>query len=285
MIAPRCWPAVVVVVSWVSLTPAEEFAGKVVGVSDGDTITVLRNRTPIKVRLHGIDCPEIGQDFGSRAKAFTSECLRSGREGRASRHNRYRRTVADVILADGRILNHELVRAGLVGTGRCSGYRYARRTRSSRARCETRPVVAAEPVPPWEWRKTKGEAQPGEFIGNRRTHVYHKPGCPNAASISPGNRMPFNSAGAAEAAGFRPGKDCLTGDGSLVGVVEALIALAPCPVYAAHGRRSMHRGSSFLGLFTSFPTGWADNQSSGSGASSRTRASVRRCSSGSSHRA
>ena len=69
------------------------------------------------------------------------------------------------------------------------------------------------PVPPWEWRKTKGEALPGElagkFIGNRRSRVYHKPGCPNAASISPGNRMPFNSAGAAEAAGFRPGKDCL----------------------------------------------------------------------------
>jgi len=69
------------------------------------------------------------------------------------------------------------------------------------------------PVPPWEWRKTKGEALPGElagkFIGNRRSRVYHKPGCPNAASISPGNRMPFNAAGAAEAAGFRPGKDCL----------------------------------------------------------------------------
>ena len=114
MLAPRCWPAVVVVVSWVSLTPAEEFAGKVVGVSDGDTITVLRNRTPIKVRLHGIDCPEIGQDFGSRAKAFTSELV----FGQVVKvvpwdTDRYGRTVADVILADGRILNHELVRAGL----------------------------------------------------------------------------------------------------------------------------------------------------------------------------
>jgi len=32
--------------------------GKVVGVSDGDTITVLNEKTPIKVRLCGIDCPE-----------------------------------------------------------------------------------------------------------------------------------------------------------------------------------------------------------------------------------
>ena len=68
----------------------------------------------IKVRLHGIDCPEIGQDFGSRAKAFTSELV----FGQVVKvvpwdTDRYGRTVADVILADGRILNHELVRAGL----------------------------------------------------------------------------------------------------------------------------------------------------------------------------
>ena len=150
MLAPRCWPAVVVVVSWVSLTPAEEFSGKVVGVSDGDTITVLRNRTPIKVRLHGIDCPEIGQDFGSRAKAFTSELVFGQVVKVVPRDiDRYGRTVADVILADGRILNHELVRGGpgLVVPEACSGYRYARRTRSGSARCETRPVVAAEPRP------------------------------------------------------------------------------------------------------------------------------------------
>src|SRR5512140_2041621 len=107
MIAPRCWPGVVVVVSWVSLTPAEEFAGKVVGVSDGDTITVLRNRTPIKVRLHGIDCPEIGQDFGSRATAFTAELV-FGQVVKVMPRDiaHYGRTVADVILVDGRILNH-----------------------------------------------------------------------------------------------------------------------------------------------------------------------------------
>jgi micrococcal nuclease len=34
---------------------ADGFTGKVVGISDGDTLTVLRDRTPVKVRLHGID--------------------------------------------------------------------------------------------------------------------------------------------------------------------------------------------------------------------------------------
>ena len=103
------WSAGIVVV--VSLA---QFSGEVVGISDGDTITVLRDRTPIRVRLHGIDCPESGQDFGSRAKAFTSG-LAFGRVVQVvpRGQDRYGRVVADVVLPDGRSLNEELVRAGL----------------------------------------------------------------------------------------------------------------------------------------------------------------------------
>lgn len=43
--------------------------GKVIGVSDGDTITVLdENRVAHKVRLAGIDAPEKAQAFGDRSK-------------------------------------------------------------------------------------------------------------------------------------------------------------------------------------------------------------------------
>ncbi len=42
------------------------------GVSDGDTITVLHSGKPERIRLHGIDCPEKRQAFGNRAKQFTS---------------------------------------------------------------------------------------------------------------------------------------------------------------------------------------------------------------------
>jgi endonuclease YncB( thermonuclease family) len=34
---------------------ADEFSGRVIAISDGDTLTVLRERTPVKLRLHGID--------------------------------------------------------------------------------------------------------------------------------------------------------------------------------------------------------------------------------------
>ncbi len=47
---------------------AADFTGKVVGVSDGDTITVLHNGKGERIGLHGIDCPEKRQAFGNRAK-------------------------------------------------------------------------------------------------------------------------------------------------------------------------------------------------------------------------
>jgi micrococcal nuclease len=62
-----------IVLAWASPARADDFTGKAVGVTDGDTITLLRGRIPVKVPLYGIDTPESGQDFGSRAKQATSE--------------------------------------------------------------------------------------------------------------------------------------------------------------------------------------------------------------------
>lgn len=53
---------------------AQVFEGKVVGISDGDTITVLTDqKRQIKVRLYGVDCPETKQAYGTRARQFTSD--------------------------------------------------------------------------------------------------------------------------------------------------------------------------------------------------------------------
>jgi endonuclease YncB( thermonuclease family) len=56
------------------LIPQLSFAwqGKIVGVSDGDTITVMHSGKGEKIRLYGIDCPERRQAFGTKAKQFTS---------------------------------------------------------------------------------------------------------------------------------------------------------------------------------------------------------------------
>ncbi|TMQ23752.1 MAG: hypothetical protein E6K65_18075 [Nitrospirae bacterium] len=45
-------------------------------------------------------------------------------------------------------------------------------------------------------------------IGNRRSHIYHRPDCPNYSQIAPKNRVEFNSAEEAEAAGYRVATNC-----------------------------------------------------------------------------
>src|SRR5207245_7663620 len=93
---------------------AADFSGRVVGITDGDTIKVMHNGRAEKIRLHGIDCPEKGQPFGTKAKEFTSAMVFGKTVTvRVTDTDRYGRTVADVILPDGRVLNRELVAAGL----------------------------------------------------------------------------------------------------------------------------------------------------------------------------
>ena len=56
-----------------ALSASEQtFTAKVVGVHDGDTITVYDGREQTRIRLEGIDCPETGADFSTRAKQLTS---------------------------------------------------------------------------------------------------------------------------------------------------------------------------------------------------------------------
>ena len=48
---------------------AYEITGRVVGVADGDTLTILdATNTQHKIRLADIDAPESGQPYGNRAK-------------------------------------------------------------------------------------------------------------------------------------------------------------------------------------------------------------------------
>jgi len=94
---------------------AKSFSGKVVKVSDGDTIQVMHEGKAEKIRLAGIDCPESKQPFGQAAKKFVLEiAAQKSVTVYVETTDRYGRTVGEVILPDGRNLNKELVRAGYV---------------------------------------------------------------------------------------------------------------------------------------------------------------------------
>src|SRR5262245_21583656 len=66
------------------------------------------------------------------------------------------------------------------------------------------------PIAPWEWRHGAGTtpAAPGTVVGNRNSHVYHKPSCPSVRRMLEKNRVEFKSAAEAEKAGYRKAGDC-----------------------------------------------------------------------------
>lgn len=95
------------------MASAETIAGKVVGVADGDTVTVLdAGKTQRKIRLSGIDAPEKAQPFGQRSKENLSNLV-FGKQVvvDAGKTDRYGRTVGKVVAGEVDA-NLEQVRAG-----------------------------------------------------------------------------------------------------------------------------------------------------------------------------
>jgi micrococcal nuclease len=217
-----------VVVLWCMLAPlldaAEQFTGKVVGISDGDTLSVLREGKAVKVRLHGVDTPEKAQAFGTQARKLTGDLVFQQTVTIIIRDtDRYGRVVGEVLLPDGRSLNQELVKAGMAWWYRqYTPHDTTLAQLEAEARAAKRGLWAdAHPVPPWQWRK--GEREParttepiasatpsisGPIIGNQKSKVYHWSGCPDYDKVSGKNRVTFPSREAAEQAGYRVAGNC-----------------------------------------------------------------------------
>jgi micrococcal nuclease len=139
--------------------PSWAWSGKVIGVADGDTITVLRDKQPQKIRLYGIDCPEKRQPFGKKAKQFTSELV-FGKvvEIEPVATDRYGRTVA-FVMVENLSVNEELLKGGLAWV-------YARYCKLPLcaewqglqlvAQAEKRGLWGdSNHIPPWEFRRQK----------------------------------------------------------------------------------------------------------------------------------
>ena len=97
---------------FLQLISSQIYDGKVVGVTDGDTITVLVGTEQKKIRLAEIDAPEKSQAFGNLSKMMLSEKV-FGKEVRVtvSNKDRYNRYVGKVT-CNGRNVNEEMVKEG-----------------------------------------------------------------------------------------------------------------------------------------------------------------------------
>lgn len=97
-----------------SISLAEELVGKVIKVSDGDTITVIDSNNQIyKVRLKGIDAPETQQAFGNTSTQSLAELVYD-KEVLITwdKKDKYYRILGKVIV-DGRDANYEQLKKGL----------------------------------------------------------------------------------------------------------------------------------------------------------------------------
>ncbi|MCA1322631.1 thermonuclease family protein [Herbaspirillum sp. alder98] len=94
------------------LTPLAE-AHKVIGIADGDTMTVLVGKKPVKIRLANIDAPEKAQTFGQRSKQSLSDiCWGKDAQFDVQNQDRYGRTVA-VVRCGGIEANRSQVQKGM----------------------------------------------------------------------------------------------------------------------------------------------------------------------------
>lgn len=133
------------------------WSGKVVSVSEGDTLKVSHDGNEEIVRLYGIDTPDNGQPAGLKAKELTS-ALVAGRniEIEPKEKDKYGRTIG-VVRADGVVLNEMIVRNGYAWVFHqycdekfCSDWVKT----EGEARRQKKGMWSEDNiVPPWEWRE------------------------------------------------------------------------------------------------------------------------------------
>lgn len=158
---------------WITLTSAccagEAMSGRVVGVSDGDTLKLLSNdRVEHVIRLAAIDAPEIGhgkskpgQPYGMRSKAKLAEmCFGRVATVELSSGKTYGRLIG-YVHCDGKDANLEMLNAGLAwvypqynkGVRRIQFERAEEKAKASKIGLWASP----SPVSPWEHRHGGGE--------------------------------------------------------------------------------------------------------------------------------
>ena len=210
---------------WLAATSGPTLTGKVVAVHDGDTFTLQSGSSLYKVRLAEVDAPEMGQVFGQQARRFTEE-LALGRRVRVniSLIDKYDRRVGTVIIEDGRVLNEELVHAGLAWYYRVSPVRNPRLQRLEQGAFQNRLGlwVEKDPIPPWEFRREStlpelpATASQVDYdrifhygmVGNRRTKKFRWPACKHYRLSRPRQALIFHSRQQARDMGFQPAADC-----------------------------------------------------------------------------
>ncbi len=158
-------------ISEVSAKPMQSFKARVVRVADGDTVTVVEDGKPdcgkrcrLKIRLLGIDAPEMNMPYGQESKVTLERLIRNANNKITvsfQKKDRYKRYVGK-LEANGKDLNLEMIKLGMAW--------YFKKYRKDVDKADQRLYEKAQdtardrkiglwrdsnPMAPWDWRKLK----------------------------------------------------------------------------------------------------------------------------------
>jgi len=135
-----------------------QLSGKVIAITDGDTFTLLTAQNQqVKIRLHGIDCPEKKQPYFNNAKAYTSSLVFGKQVSvQVKNKDRYGRTIGVVFLEDKRNVNELLLQAGWAWHFKKYDQDARWAAMEQLARRQRKGLWAdPNPIAPWDWRAGK----------------------------------------------------------------------------------------------------------------------------------
>lgn len=135
---------------------AKTITGKVISVWDGDTIRLQSHNTIYKIRLDGIDCPELDQAYGRKARDYTSKLVMEKKvKVKLNGKDMYKRWLGEVFTVSGMSVNKALVRSGFAWQ-----YYHNKDPELTKLQnlARTKKIglwADPKPIPPWQFRKQK----------------------------------------------------------------------------------------------------------------------------------
>lgn len=139
---------------------AEVISGKVVAVLDGNTLEVFTSENETyKILLYGIDCPELGQEFGERAKMFLEKLvLNKSVNAEIQGKDRWGNRLA-IVLIDGKDPREELLQEGLAWTAERNPIETFESIKEKAKQKGKGLWKDQEPTPPWIYRRQQTMTQ------------------------------------------------------------------------------------------------------------------------------
>lgn len=162
-------------VAWCSAL-ADTLTGRVVGVHDGDTLTLLADEQQIKVRLAGIDAPELSQPYGQKAKQALADLIyKEWISVETAGIDRYDRALGTVFVGQTDV-NAELIAQGAAWVYRQYPHSAKLLELEKQAQTDQRGLWSLQPdqrCPPWDFRRKACNAASNTAVagscGSKRT--------------------------------------------------------------------------------------------------------------------